>query len=150
MRAWGELLRCERDHPVRGVDPYHRAARQTPSDLAAHLAVTAAEAEDPLVTGERQAGEALLGQPLLKRRNPVVRLCVPLGHVPFLSSRGRRHKTLVSRWFAVSRSARPEPDADLEALRPRTMNGSVEQYTEVDVALPACASRRVAAEVLTA
>src|SRR5262249_61685723 len=70
---------------MRSVDPDHRAARQATNDLDGDFAVTAAEVEDALVALERQAPEALLRHPLLKRRHSVVGSCVPFGHWPLLS-----------------------------------------------------------------
>src|SRR5262245_10567856 len=82
MRRLGQPFARERDHRVRGVDTEHGTAWQPPGDLGSDRAVAAADVEHALAAVERQAGEALLGQPALERRDPVVDPCIPLGHAP--------------------------------------------------------------------
>src|SRR5262245_25388053 len=97
---------------MRSVDPQHRAARHTPSDLGRDLAVTAAEVEDAFVNLEPHVAEALLRQPLLKCRDPAVGWCVPFGH-------GRLRIRCSARCVLGARARRPEANHAGEA-RPMT------------------------------
>ena len=62
-----EVLPREGDH-VRGwIDAQHRAPWQAIGDFRGDLAIAAAHVEDALTVGQRQAGEVLVGDPLLER-----------------------------------------------------------------------------------
>ena len=89
-----EVLAGKVDHAGRWIDADHRAVRQALGDLRGDLAVTAADVQDALRSAQIETGEALVRQPLLQRRPPVVLAGVPLGHAPvrcrYFHNRARR------------------------------------------------------------
>jgi hypothetical protein len=97
--AWSGT-KCSRAKSImarRRIDPHDRAGGQPLGDLSGDLAVAAADVEDALRSFQLEAGQALVGKPLLQRRPAMVLRGVPFGHAPVLTRARGSHKSSAAR-----------------------------------------------------